>query len=57
MRAMAPGKYRVLASLAEIRWTAPEDLEKLLPLMYQASSVELDGKVPGKITLAPSVIQ
>jgi hypothetical protein len=55
--ALAPGKYRVLATMQAIRWAVPEDLEKLLPLMYQGASVELDGKTDGQITLTPAVIQ
>jgi len=34
-RSLRPGKYRVLATPQSVRWDAPEDLEKVLLVMFQ----------------------
>jgi hypothetical protein len=51
------GHFWVLVSMQSIRWEAPEDLEKLLAPMSQATSLDLGGKADVKITVAPTVIQ
>jgi hypothetical protein len=55
-RLLMPGKYRVLASAQSMRWDAPEDLEKVLPVMYQAKEVELGPGSTLAITLQPAPI-
>jgi hypothetical protein len=50
---LTPGKYRVLASAQSPRWDAPEDLEEVLLLMFQAGEVELGSKSTQTITLQP----
>jgi len=52
-RSLVPGKYRVLATPQSVRWDAPEDLEKLLLVMFQAKDVELESKATLQVTLAP----
>lgn len=53
---LPPGKYRVLAFPQAVRWDSPEDLEKVLPLLFQATDVELDTKVPAQLSLSPIAI-
>jgi hypothetical protein len=53
---LPPGKYRVLASAQAIRWNVPDDLEKLLPAMWQGELVDLDGQTPVRITVTPVTI-
>jgi len=50
---LPPGKYRVLATTQWIRWGAPEDLEKLLPVLFQAKEVELSPKDNLQIPVEP----
>jgi hypothetical protein len=50
---LAPGKYRVVAMAQPVRWGVPEDLEKLLSVLFEASTVELGSKENRHITLAP----
>ena len=52
-RSLRPGKYRVLATPQSVRWDAPEDLEKVLLVMFQAKGVELESKATLQVTLAP----
>lgn len=52
-KSLAPGRYRVLATLQTVRWEVPEDLEKVLLVMFQAKDVELDVKAPAQIALVP----
>jgi hypothetical protein len=52
-RPMAPGKYRVLAITQPVRWGVPEDLEKVLLVMFQAKDIELDGKATLQIAIEP----
>ena len=53
LRSLPPGKYRVLATLQPVRWDVPEDLEKIVPLLFQAKTVDLDGKAPAHVSLEP----
>lgn len=48
---LAPGKYRVLATSQRLRWAVPEDLEKLLPVSFQANPVELASQATGRMTV------
>jgi hypothetical protein len=48
---LAPGKYRVLATTQSIRWGVPEDLEKVLLVLFRAKDVELEVKATLRITL------
>ena len=50
---LPPGKYRVLATTQSVRWGVPEDLEKVLLVLFQAKDVELDAKAALQITLEP----
>jgi hypothetical protein len=52
-RSLVPGKYRMLATPQSVRWDAPEDLEKVLLVMFQAKDVELESKATLQVTLAP----
>lgn len=52
-RPLAPGKYRVLATSQAVRWGVPEDLEKVLLILFQAKEVELDAKAKVQIAVAP----
>jgi len=51
--ALAPGKYRVVAVSQTIRWGAPEDLERLLAMLFQAQTVELGSKGKLSVTVTP----
>jgi hypothetical protein len=53
VQSLAPGKYKVLATPQTVRWEVPEDLEKVLLVMFQANDVELDVKASAKISIAP----
>ena len=53
VKSLAPGKYRVLATSQAVRWDVPEDLEKVLLLMFQAKTIDVDGKVPARVSLEP----
>ena len=53
LKSLAPGKYRVLATSQPVRWDVPEDLEKVLLLMFQAKVVEVDGNGSPKVSLVP----
>jgi hypothetical protein len=53
---LPPGRYRVLASAQAIRWNVPDDLEKLLPALWQGELVDLDGQTPVQITVTPVTI-
>jgi hypothetical protein len=53
-RPLPPGKYRVLATSQAVRWGVPEDLEKVLLVLFQAKEVELDAKAKVQIALAPA---
>jgi hypothetical protein len=46
----------VLASAQAIRWNVPDDLEKLLPALWQGELVDLDGQTPVQITVTPVTI-
>ncbi|HEX3743082.1 MAG TPA: carboxypeptidase-like regulatory domain-containing protein [Bryobacteraceae bacterium] len=50
---VAPGKYRVLATSQSIRWNVPEDLEKVMAVLFQASSVEVQPNGSAQITVQP----
>jgi protocatechuate 3,4-dioxygenase beta subunit len=52
-KSLAPGKYRVIAIPQTVRWDVPEDLERVLLVMFQANDVELDVKASAQIALAP----
>jgi len=54
VRDLAPGRYRALATPQTVRWEVPEDLEKLLLVMFQARDVQFDAKVSAQIALAPT---
>jgi hypothetical protein len=51
---LTPGKYRVLATTQPVRWGIPDDLEKVLLVLFQAKDVDLDGKATMQVAL-PSV--
>jgi hypothetical protein len=53
---LPPGRYRVLATAQAIRWRVPDDLEKLLPAMWQGQLVDLEEKTPVQITVKPVTI-
>jgi hypothetical protein len=53
VKSLAPGRYRVLATPQTVRWEVPEDLGKVLLVMFQAKDVELDVKASAQIGLAP----
>ncbi len=53
VRSLPPGKYRVLATPQSVRWDVPEDLEKVLLVMFQAKDIELESKATLQITLGP----
>jgi hypothetical protein len=53
---LTPGRYRVLATAAAIRWDVPDDLEKVLLAMFQAKDVELEVKASLQISLVPVMI-
>ena len=38
---LIPGKYRVMATAQAIRWSVPDDLERVLPMLVQAATVEV----------------
>jgi len=50
---LAPGKYRVLAATQSVRWAVPDDLEKVLLVLFQAKDIEVDAKATLQITLEP----
>jgi protocatechuate 3,4-dioxygenase beta subunit len=52
-RPLAPGKYRVLATSQAVRWGVPEDLEKVMLVLFQAKEVELDAKAKVQIAVQP----
>ena len=52
LKSLAPGRYRVLATPQAVRWEVPEDLGKVLLVMFQAKGVELDVKASAHISLA-----
>jgi hypothetical protein len=52
-KSLAPGRYRMLATPQTVRWEVPEDLEKVLLVMFQAKEVELDVKAPAQFALVP----
>jgi hypothetical protein len=51
-----PGRYRVLALAQAVRWGVPDDLEKVLLVLYQATEVELASKAAVKITVSAAPI-
>jgi hypothetical protein len=53
LKSLAPGKYRVLATPQSVRWDVPEDLERVLLVLFQAKGVELDTKGTVQISLEP----
>jgi protocatechuate 3,4-dioxygenase beta subunit len=53
MSTLPPGKYRVLATTQSVRWGVPEDLEKVLLVLYQAKTVELNEKDKVQIAVSP----
>ena len=50
---LPPGKYRVLATNSTVRWGVPEDLEKVMLVLFQATDVEAAAKSTTKIALEP----
>lgn len=50
---LAPGKYRVLATTQTVRWSVPEDIEKLLLVSFQAKEVEVALKTTPQVALRP----
>lgn len=50
---LAPGKYRVLATAQTVRWGVPEDLERVLLVLFQAKDVEVAPKAAAQIKLEP----
>jgi hypothetical protein len=54
--ALTPGKYRVLATTQALRWTVPEDLERVLLVLFQAKDVEVAPNGAAQITLEPIAI-
>jgi hypothetical protein len=54
--ALTPGKYRVLATTQGLRWTVPEDLERLLLVLFQAKDVEVAPNGVAQVALEPIAI-
>jgi hypothetical protein len=52
-RPLMPGRYRVLATAQAVRWDVPDDLERILLVMFQAKEVELASKSALAVTLQP----
>jgi hypothetical protein len=53
---LAPGKYRVLASTQPVRWSVPEDLERVLSALPHGKLVELAPKETQQIALGTVAI-
>ena len=53
---LVPGKYRVLATTQTVRWNVPEDLEHVLPVLFQGKDVEVAPKTTAPVTVSPVVI-
>jgi hypothetical protein len=51
-RSLAPGKYRILATSRPVRWEIPEDLQRVLLVMFQAKEVELGSLDNLQVTVA-----
>lgn len=48
-----PGKYRVLATAQMVRWGVPEDLERVLLVLFQAKGVEVAPKTTLQVAVEP----
>jgi hypothetical protein len=53
---LVPGKYKVLATTQTIRWGVPEDLEKVLLVLFQSKDVEVAPKATTQIAVEPVAI-
>jgi len=50
---LAPGKYRVLAIAQTVRWGVPDDLERVLLVLFQAKAAEAAPKATTQIAVVP----
>jgi hypothetical protein len=50
---LPPGKYRVLAASRQVRWGVPEDLEKVLLMLFQAKDLNLASPDKLQVTISP----
>jgi hypothetical protein len=48
-----PAKYRVLATTQTVRWGVPEDLEKVLLVLFQAKGVEVAPRATLQVAVEP----
>jgi hypothetical protein len=53
---LVPGKYRVLATAQAVRWSVPEDLERVLPALFQAVAVEVASNGAAQVAVSPIAI-
>jgi hypothetical protein len=53
---IAPGRYRVLATAQTVRWSVPEDLERVLSALAHGKSVDLAPKETQQIALGTVAI-
>jgi hypothetical protein len=54
--ALTPGKYRVLATAQTVRWNVPEDLERVLLVLFQAKDVEVAPNGVAQVAVEPVTI-
>jgi hypothetical protein len=54
--AITPGKYRALATTQTLRWSVPEDLERVLLVLFQAKDVEVAPKDAAQVAVEPIAI-
>jgi hypothetical protein len=54
--ALTPGKYRVLATTQSVRWNVPEDLERVLLVLFQAKDVEVAPNGVAQVAVEPIAI-
>ena len=53
---LIPGRYRVLATAQTVRWNVPEDLEHVLPVLFQGEYVDAAPKASVQVAVTPVVI-
>jgi protocatechuate 3,4-dioxygenase beta subunit len=53
---LVPGNYKVLATTQTIRFSVPEDLEKVPMVLFQAKDVEVAPKATAKVAVEPVAI-
>ena len=53
---LVPGRYRVLATTQHVRWNVADDLEHVLPVLFQGKDVEVAPNGTAQVMVSPIVI-